>query len=43
VAVRIAGRTVEATLAEGEPMDMRIGAAVGKLTAGVTQRHSFTD
>jgi trehalose/maltose hydrolase-like predicted phosphorylase len=41
VAIRIAGSTVEATLAEGEPMEMRIGAAVGKLTAGVTQQVSL--
>ena len=36
VAIRIAGRTVEATLVEGEPMEMRIAAATRKLTAGVT-------
>jgi sarcosine oxidase gamma subunit len=41
VAIRIAGSTVEATLLEGEPMEMRIGAAAGKLTAGVTQQVSL--
>src|SRR6516162_1331260 len=41
VAIRIAGRTVEATLLEGEPMEMRIGAATGKLTAGFTQQVSL--
>jgi len=35
VAVRIAGATVEATLVEGEAMEMRIGAATRNLTAGV--------
>ena len=34
VAIRIVGRTVEATLVEGEPMEMRIAAATRKLTAG---------
>src|SRR5262245_65935147 len=33
VAIRIAGRTVQATLAEGEAMEMRIAAATRKLTA----------
>jgi hypothetical protein len=32
---------VEATLAEGEPMEMRIGAAMERLTAGVTQQVSL--
>jgi trehalose/maltose hydrolase-like predicted phosphorylase len=41
VAIHIAGRTVEATLLEGEPMEMRIGAATGKLTAGFTQQVSL--
>jgi hypothetical protein len=36
VAIRIAGRTVEVTLVEGEPMEMRIAVATRKLTAGVT-------
>jgi trehalose/maltose hydrolase-like predicted phosphorylase len=36
VAIRIAGRTVQATLVEGEAMEMRIGAATRKLTAGAT-------
>jgi trehalose/maltose hydrolase-like predicted phosphorylase len=36
VTIRIVGRTVEATLAEGEAMEMRIGAATRKLTAGAT-------
>jgi trehalose/maltose hydrolase-like predicted phosphorylase len=34
VAIRIAGRTVEATLAEGEPIEIRIAAATRKLTSG---------
>jgi trehalose/maltose hydrolase-like predicted phosphorylase len=34
VAIRIAGRTVQATLVEGEAMEMRVGAATRKLTAG---------
>ena len=41
VAIRIAGRTVEATLVEGEPMEMRIAAATRKLTAGVTLQVSL--
>ena len=36
VAIHITGRTVQATLAEGEAMEMRIGAATRKLTAGAT-------
>jgi len=36
VGIRIAGRTVQATLAEGEPMEMRIASAKRKLTAGET-------
>jgi trehalose/maltose hydrolase-like predicted phosphorylase len=36
VAIRIAGGTVEATLVEGEAMEMRIGSATQKLTAGET-------
>ena len=34
VAIRITGRTVQATLVAGEAMEMRIGAAARKLTAG---------
>ena len=33
VEFRIAGRTVEATLVEGEPMEMRIAATTRKLRA----------
>ena len=36
VAIRIVGGTVQATLAEGEAMEMRIGADTHKLTAGAT-------
>src|SRR5262249_2697084 len=36
VAIRIAGRTVQATLVEGEAMEIRIAAATRKLTAGAT-------
>ena len=36
VAIRIAGRTVQATLVEGEAMEIRIAAATRKLTAGST-------
>jgi trehalose/maltose hydrolase-like predicted phosphorylase len=36
VVVRIAGNTVQATLVEGEGIDMRIGATTGKLAAGAT-------
>jgi trehalose/maltose hydrolase-like predicted phosphorylase len=36
VAVRIAGNTVQATLVEGEGMEMRIGAAMRKLAPGAT-------
>jgi len=41
VAIRVSGRTVEATLLRGESMEMRIGAAAGKLTSGVTQQVSL--
>jgi trehalose/maltose hydrolase-like predicted phosphorylase len=41
VAIRLAGSTVEVTLLEGEAMEMRIGAATEKLTAGVTQQVSL--
>jgi trehalose/maltose hydrolase-like predicted phosphorylase len=34
VAIRIAGRNVEAKLVEGEAMEMRIGTATHKLTRG---------
>jgi trehalose/maltose hydrolase-like predicted phosphorylase len=34
VAIRIAGRTVDVKLADGEPMEMRIATATRKLTAG---------
>jgi trehalose/maltose hydrolase-like predicted phosphorylase len=36
VAIRIAGRAVQATLVEGEGMEMRIAATTGKLAAGAT-------
>jgi hypothetical protein len=36
VGIRIAGDTVQATLAEGEEMEMRIAAAKHKLTPGAT-------
>jgi hypothetical protein len=36
VAIRIAGRTVQATLLEGEAMEMRIAGATRKLKAGAT-------
>jgi len=36
VAIRIAGNTVQATLMEGEGMEMRIAATTGKLAAGAT-------
>lgn len=38
VAIRIAHETVEATLLEGDEMEMRIASATQKLTAGATQR-----
>ena len=34
VAIRIVGGTVEATLTDGKPMEMRIAGATRKLTAG---------
>jgi trehalose/maltose hydrolase-like predicted phosphorylase len=40
VALRIAGGNVEATLVEGDVLEMRVGAAVLNLTAGATQRAS---
>jgi trehalose/maltose hydrolase-like predicted phosphorylase len=36
VAIRVAGRTVQATLAKGAPMEVRIASAKRKLTAGET-------
>jgi trehalose/maltose hydrolase-like predicted phosphorylase len=40
VAIRIAGGTVEATLAEGDELEMRIAAATHKLIAGAPLRVS---
>ena len=40
VAIRIAGRTVQATLVEGEAMEMRIAGATRKLRPGATMRVS---
>jgi trehalose/maltose hydrolase-like predicted phosphorylase len=40
VAIRIAGGTVEATLAEGDELEMRIATAKHKLTAGAPLRVS---
>jgi trehalose/maltose hydrolase-like predicted phosphorylase len=37
VAIRIAGSTLQATLVQGEAMDMRIAGATHKLTAGMLQ------
>ena len=36
MAIRIAGRTVQATLVEGEGMEMRIAGTRGKLAPGAT-------
>jgi hypothetical protein len=36
VAIRIAGKTVQATLAAGEGMDIRIAGTRGKLAPGAT-------
>jgi trehalose/maltose hydrolase-like predicted phosphorylase len=41
VAIRIAGRTVEATLVEGEPMEIRVAATTRKLAAGATVQVSL--
>ncbi|MBV9376773.1 MAG: glycoside hydrolase family 65 protein [Alphaproteobacteria bacterium] len=41
VAIRIAGRTVEARLVNGQPMEMRIAGATRKLTAGATLQVSI--
>jgi trehalose/maltose hydrolase-like predicted phosphorylase len=35
VAIRIAGRNVQATLVDGQPMEMRVGTATLKLTPGL--------
>jgi hypothetical protein len=40
VAIRIADKTVQATLAEGEAMEIRIASAMRKLTPGATLRVS---
>jgi trehalose/maltose hydrolase-like predicted phosphorylase len=40
VAIRIAGRTVQATLVNGEAMEIRIAATTRKLTAGATAQAS---
>jgi hypothetical protein len=36
VAIRITGRTAQATLVEGEGMEMRIAATTGSLAVGAT-------
>ena len=41
VVIRITGRTVQATLAEGEAMEIRIAAAKRKLTPGATLKVSM--
>ncbi|MBV9815763.1 MAG: glycoside hydrolase family 65 protein [Alphaproteobacteria bacterium] len=41
VAIRIAGRTVEARLVNGQPMEMQIAGATRKLTAGATLQVSI--
>ena len=41
IAIRIAGRTVQVTLADGEAMEMRIAAAKQKLTRGATLKVSM--
>ena len=41
VAIRIAGKTVQATLVEGEAMEIRIGGAMQKLMAGATRQVSI--
>jgi hypothetical protein len=40
VAIRIAGSTVQATLMEGEAMEMRIAGATRQMTAGATLQAS---
>lgn len=41
VAIRIIGRTVQATLVEGNPMEIRIATATRKLTAGASLQVSI--
>jgi hypothetical protein len=41
VAIRIAGRTVQATLVDGEAMEIRIAATTRKLTPGATLKVSM--
>jgi trehalose/maltose hydrolase-like predicted phosphorylase len=41
VAIRIAGSTVQATLVEGDAMEIRIAAVRHKLTAGATLQMSL--
>jgi len=41
VAIRISGNTVQATLVEGEGMEMRIAATKGRLAAGATLQVSI--
>lgn len=41
VGIRIAGKTVEATLVKGEPMEMRIAATTRELTIGATLQVSL--
>ena len=41
VAIRIAGRTVQATLVDGEPMEIRIADTTRKLTPGATLKVSM--
>ena len=41
VAIRIAGRTVQATLVDGEPMEIRIADTTRKLTPGATLKASM--
>jgi len=40
VAIRVAGRTVQATLVDGKAMEMRIAATTRKLTPGATVQTS---
>jgi len=41
VAIRVAGKAVQATLVEGEAMEIRIGGAMQKLMAGATRQVSI--
>jgi len=43
VAIRIAGKTVQATLVDGEPMDIRIAGVTRKLTPSATLEVSTFD